>query len=295
MKPLDGPLASADSPILKAVKFTPLSIDVGAIKTFKAIHCSDTHLNFMTVGDLIGAKVERDLAMYEERRKQLNTLVPFAACVLKARLWKMPFLHTGDVWDYDSIGNMLIAQDAFEQAGDVFYAMGNHEMVGHWENDPAYSASVWRHRIQPYLPNSVLCAARMIFGVNFVSFDDTGDCVDRQADIEAFVKAEFAKGLPVVLMVHEPFLTDEIRADLVEAKGARSGHNKVDPRYLPRYCYGSKRHEREFIDWILAQKNLKTVLCGHLHHEAHYRLSETVVQHVAGAAMNGLAYEIEFY
>ena len=133
-----------------------------------------------------------------------------------------------------------------------------------------------------------------MFGVNFVSFDDTRSCADRQADIEAFVKSEFSKGYPVVLMVHLPLLTDELCSDFVEGKGCMAGRKKVDPRHLSGYGYGNKRHERAFVDWILAQKNLKTVLCGHLHHEAHCRLSETVVQHVAGAAMNGLACEITF-
>lgn len=291
---LGGPLANAHSPLLKAVKFTQLSIAVGAHEPFRAVHCSDTHLNFMTVGDLLGASEAIDLPMYEKRRTQHNALAPFAACVLKARLEKMPLLHTGDVWDYDSAANMLIAQDAFVQAQDVFYAMGNHEMKGHWRTPADYSAPAWRTRIQPYLPNSVLCAAKVMHGVNFVSFDDTGYSFDRQAELEAFVKAEFARGMPVVLMVHEPFLTDELFADLIEAKGPMVGHKKVEPKNLSGHVYGAKPHERDFIGWLVRQQNLKAVLCGHLHLEAQYRLSDTVTQYIAGAAMKGCAYELEF-
>lgn len=291
---LDGPLAAADSPLLKTVRFTRLEIAVGAERPFKAVHCSDTHLNFMTVGDLLGARVQMDLAMYEGRRKQHNPLAPFAACVLKARQLNAPLLHTGDVWDYHGVANGLVAQDAFAQAGDVFYAIGNHEMKGHWRTAPDFDTEKCRAWIQQYLPNPVLCAARVIHGVNFVAFDDTGYSDARQGEIDRFVRAEFAKGLPVVVMVHQPFLTDEIYGDLVEPKGQLREHKPMPRKNFSGYLYGSKKRERQFVDWMLAQPNMKAVLCGHLHIEAQYRLSDTVVQYIAGAAMKGHAYEISF-
>ena len=291
---LDGPLAVAGSKLLKVVTFTKLTIAVGASRPFRAIHCSDTHLNFMTVGDLLSAKVEKDLQMYEGRRLQHNTLAPFAACVLKARLLGAPLLHTGDVWDYHCVANGLIAQDAFAQAGDVFYAIGNHEMHGHWQTAPDLDFDVCRAQIQPYLPNSALCAARVINGIDFVAFDDTGYSVARQDEIEHFVRAEFAKGLPVILMVHQPFMTDEVFSDLAEAKGPFAGDKKMPTHHVSGYLYGSLKHERAFVDWMLGRPNLKAVLCGHLHAEAQYRLSDSVTQYCAGAAMKGQAYEISF-
>ena len=60
----EGPLSGASSPILDAVKFRKIEIAVGATRPFTVIHASDSHLNFMTVEDLIGAKYGSDLELY---------------------------------------------------------------------------------------------------------------------------------------------------------------------------------------------------------------------------------------
>lgn len=292
--PLDGPLAREGSKLLKRVKFEPLEIAVGAKTPFKAIHCSDSHFNFMGVSDLIGAHSARNLDQYEWRRQQGNPLAPFAACILKAKLLKVPLLHTGDAWDYDSTLNMELAKKAFETAGDVFYAMGNHEMRGWWEESPDYTPAAWRRRVQPYLPNDVLFASRVINGVDFVAFDDTGYNRDVEPEMMAKVRAEFAKGMPVVVMVHEPFLTPELKDDLVGAKGPFKGKKPVKPNGLSSHAYGARKHERVFIDWLVAQPNLKAVLCGHVHVSCRYALSDRVTQYVVGTARDGLAYEITF-
>ena len=288
--PPASPAATADAPFLKTVKFEKISIAVGAKEPFKAIHCSDTHTNYMNVGDFLGPCCERRYGLHEHRRAQANPMPRFAACVLKARLLNAPLIHTGDVWDFDSMENMVIVQEAFRHVGEVFYAIGNHEIKG-WRQPEDFSMPKWRDRIQPYLPNSVLYASKVMHGVNFVSFDDTGYSFDRQADIERFVKAEFAKGLPVVVAVHEPFFTEEQLEQLVAGS---VNHKPIDPKNRASYFYGTKKHERKFVDWMLAQPNMKAVLCGHLHFAAQYRLSDAVTQYMAGAAKNGEAYEIDF-
>ena len=288
--PPASPAATADAPFLKTVKFEKLSIAVGAKEPFKAIHCSDTHTNYMSVGDFLGPCCEQHYGLHEHRRANANPMPRFAACVLKARLLNAAMIHTGDVWDFDSMENMAIVKDAFSHVEDVFYAIGNHEIKG-WRQPSDFSMPKWRERIQPYLPNNVLCASKVMHGVNFVSFDDTGYSVDRQADIESFVKAEFAKGLPVVIAVHEPFFTEEQLENLV---AGRVNHKPIDPKNRAGYFYGTRKHERKFVDWMLAQPNMKAVMCGHLHFAAQYRLSDTVTQYMAGAAYKGEAYEIDF-
>lgn len=302
---LGGPLGKEGSALLKKTKFTPLEIAVGAETPFKAIHCSDTHLNLMDVSDLIGAKVEQDLAMYEGRRVQHNPIAPFAACVLKARLLKAPLLHTGDVWDYHSSGNYAVAKDAFDAAGDAFYAMGNHEIKGHWAKIPGLSVPETRAEMAPYLPNDSRYAARVIHGVQFVSFDNTASGFDLADEQFAFVKRAFEKGLPTVLMMHLPFHTPELEREILEGSGPfkekyderrAKGKMKAPPakKDLPGLVYGLRPKERKLKDYVLAQPNLKAVLCGHLHIEAQYRLTDTVTQYVAGAGMKGMAYEISF-
>jgi len=302
---LDGPLAVADSPLLKTVKFASCEIAVGAKEPFKALHCSDTHLNFMNVADLIGARVVNDLQMYEGRRTQHNPLARFAACVLKARLGDMPLLHTGDVWDYHCQANYEQAKSAFDAAGDVFYAIGNHEIRGHWKTAPGQDDEKVRREMAPYLPNDSRYAARVLHGVNFLAFDNangTKQLVDEQL---AFFKHEFAKCLPVVLMCHLPFSQPDLDNDIVTGEGPLKAYYELRRRTrgsvklpqkkdLPGHVWGIRCDEARLRDWLLAQPNLKAILCGHLHAAGQYRLTDTVTEYIAGAAKLGEATEISF-
>ena len=51
---------------------------------------------------------------------------------------------------------------------------------------------------------------------------------------------------------------------------------------------------KALVKWLPEQKNLKALLCGHLHYEAQVPFSETVTQYVAGATYKGNAYHIRF-
>ena len=50
----------------------------------------------------------------------------------------------------------------------------------------------------------------------------------------------------------------------------------------------------DIIDFLRGRKNLKAILCGHLHMEWHGVFGEGVPVHVAGRGFNGECYEISF-
>lgn len=285
---LGGPLGVADSELLGNVKFTKLQIDVGAKKPFKVIHCSDSHLNQMNVSDLIAAKRASDLGMFVHRRGEMSGSVEnLAACVLKARLENIPLIHTGDVWDYHSEANFQLAADAFGAAGEVLYAMGNHEIWGHWEHEPNLDNEGVRRRCDKHLPNRSLFCAKTFGGVNFVAFDNCQVFGELHAKLHARIKKEFSKGLPTVLVMHMPILTEESRAYCLKGKEGAADNL----RYL---LYGVLNEDRELVKWCCAQPNFKAVLCGHFHKEIQWKISDTVTQYVAGAVYKGNAYEITF-
>ena len=300
---LSGPLAAPTSPLLKTVTFTQLELPVGASRSFKAIHCSDSHLNFMNITDLLAAETVDDLRMYESLRVKHNALAPFAACVLKARLENVPLLHTGDVWSFHSTVNRAMARDAFSRVGEVFYAIGNHELSGHWNPAPGFDPQKIRAEVAADLPNDTRFAAWTKNGVKFVSFDDTPDGKPFLSEQAAFLRRELADGLPTVLLCHFPFCTEETVADLVAQKGPfaamaerrrKMGKKPLVKKNIPGLLFGQRGPEKELVDWLLAQPNLKAILCGHLHAEARYRLNDHVTEFIAGATMNGHASEIEF-
>ncbi len=285
---LGGPLGRGDSPLLEKVKFRKLTIDVGAKKPFKVIHCSDTHLNLMNVGDLIGAKRARDLAMFDHRLKEMSaSIANFAACVLKARLENIPLIHSGDVWDYHSSENFHLAENAFGMAGETLYAMGNHEIWGHWEHEPNLETERVRQQCDRHLPNSSLFCAKTFGGVNFVAFDNCQAYGKFHSMIHRRIKEEFSRGLPTVLVMHMPIMTAESYAYCKN----KEGFTEEGLRY---YLYGVLDEDRELVKWCCAQPNFKAVLCGHFHKELQWKVSDSVTQYVAGAVYKGNAYEITF-
>ena len=151
-----------------------------------------------------------------------------------------------------------------------------------------------RDAVKGYFPNSLVCASRIINGVNFVSFDNCGECRDIFDEQFAAIKAEFAKGLPTVLCYHIPFYTKEL-GDWQIAKVARmKSHDDITEAYLAAPPRGGVKINTTLREWLPKQKNLKAMLCGHKHAESQGLFCENVMQYVAGATYFGNAYDIQF-
>ena len=292
---LDAKMAAADSPVLKKVKFSPLEIRVGATKPFKVVHCSDSHMAFMTVNDLVGG-MKRDLDMYDYRLKEMANGIPsLAACVLKARRENLPLFHTGDLYDYESEATHFMAADAFDGLGTRLYAPGNHEYHGHWGPGISGAAvAVSRGRLEKDVGQSVSVSSLVLNGVNFVAFDNGGLSFGKEKEQLAAIKKEFAKGLPVVLLCHLPLYTKELYADFTEAKGVRAGEKPIKKETMPWILCGMHAAEKPLLEYLAKQPLLKAVLCGHLHREYRFAFTDKVFQYVAGATYKGNAYEITF-
>ena len=298
---VEGPMSAPDSPVLKKVKFTPIEIKVGAPKPFRAIHCSDSHVAYMTVNDLLSGNNDLELEMFNKRLLQKPDALPsLAACVLKARRDRIPLFHTGDLYDYESAANIAVVSDAFNGVGECLYAVGNHEYHGHWKNGiQGDEIPPARARLNAAMPNGLTFASRVIDGVNFIAFDNAGLSGGLEDVQFAAMQKEFAKGLPTVVMCHLPLWSEEPAQDRLNLAGPfKECWTLKDRSYLRLLfygcLYGSDQKAKRLVRWLKEQKNLKAVLCGHLHTECSYRFSETAVQYFAGATYLGKAYEITF-
>lgn len=297
---VEGPMSAPTSPVLKKVKFTKIEIGVGAEKPFRAIHCSDSHVAYMTVNDLLSGNNNLELAMFSKRLLQKPDALPsLAACVLKARRERIPLFHTGDLYDYESAANISVVDDAFKGVGECLYAVGNHEYHGHWRNGiKGAEIPPARARLNAAMPHDLTFASRIIGGVNFIAFDNGGFSYEL-ADLQfESMKKEFAKGLSTVVMCHLPLWIEEAGKDRFEGAGPYKGHKPPlkDKSRLSGlfYGYGNDPKAKRLVNWLKKQKNLKAVLCGHHHTECSYRFSETATQYMAGATYMGNAYEITF-
>ena len=281
----------------EVLKITPIEIRVGAGAPFKALHFSDTHLNFWDVQDFFGnpQKEEHFGQRWVRFPQALNSLY---ATIDYAESRKMMLLHTGDLIDWNTRANRNVVERNLK-GRDFFYALGNHEYHSSAGKAPEMSHAEARGAMQRVVGNDLTVASRVVNGVNIVAFDN-GEMRLREETV-ARVKAEFAKGLPVVLMCHIPptyterFLENGLamKRQILRGQGVpeeelaklkRSG--PIEPHYDERTM--------GFYGWLREQKALKAILCGHTHVEEQDRFSETAQMYVAGGNYEGCGYEVTF-
>ena len=151
--------------------------------------------------------------------------------------------------------------------------------------------------------NDLTVASKVVNGVNFVAVDDGVEQIGEEASRR--VKKEFEKGLPVVLVVHQPFYLPGLFHETWVVKNAkgRSGtaslvgvpEDKLAEYRPDQVSYARPRPSTTaFLDWLRRQPLLKAILSGHTHYYWQERFSESAVQYVVGGNFRGAGYEIVF-
>ena len=258
----------------KYLKVSKLTLKVGAKKPFPALHFSDTHIAMSDARDILGCE-ERSLKVYEDRRTRFPiSLQALAATIAYAERGNMPLFNTGDLIDYDSHANVECIANSFADR-NILSALGNHESFGHrsmgLNPSTPEAAKALLEKYEKAYRQPLIVASKVINGVNFVAFDNGGlerYFLERRL---AAIKAEFEKGLPVVLLCHIPLNNKDLDAPAVNGVKGDS-----------------------FMNELRAHKNqIKAILCGHGHRE---RLGEWngIPVALAGANFEGSAREIEF-
>ena len=266
---------AADAHVLKV---EPLEIDLGLGKAFKALHLSDTHLNFFDAVDLAAAEPP-----VKERLRARWAALPqaaqsFLASLDYAKSRGLPLLHTGDLIDCVTEGNERVLAHTLDGL-DLQFAFGNHEYLARGPKGPGQDAASLRRRLQRFFRNDLAVSSRILGGANFVSFDNARVKLD--AGTIARVRAEFEKPHPIVLLCHiPPFYTAKFLEKA--SPNTKNVWNSYD------------QATKDFYTWIQARPQLKAILCGHLHRAESDGFSETAQMYVAGANYAGYAYEITF-
>ena len=247
-------------------------IAAGAAKPFSVLHISDTHLTFANPDE------PESVQRYRRLRTELFGCRQFEALKDSIRWAKINadyLIHTGDLMDFVSDGNLVAVREAFgPDAGNVFGSIGNHEYWKPLEPRPTH-AELFAACSKAY-PYNLHFGSQVINGVNFVSIDDAHDDV-KQDQVEAFAK-EVKKGLPIILLMHVPFPTPRI----VEATRKYWKWNSKFRNEPPKPIAFGKTGQ-EFIKYLKSEPLLKGILAGHEHITVEERFSPTATQYlVAG-------------
>lgn len=258
-----------------ACSYSYAHVHAGASSPFSVFHISDSHLTEAAPDEpsaVVSQAKMRTVAFGARQIESTRRLVGFA------RKNSDLVVHTGDLLDFHSDGNVAAAKEVFALAPDMFFGcIGNHEYYRH---GPGYAK---RHAeaCAAAFPYDLTFDSRVLNGVNFVSMDDAlwdqgginGPTADQR---ERFAK-EVEKGLPMILCVHVPLHTPDIimaRTQFWENRGEKFRNSS---KWAPNF----NKDTKDFIAYLKGVPLLKAILSGHEHIAMEERFSPTAVQFVA--------------
>lgn len=274
-----------------------IALNIGLEKPLTLLHLSDTHIILADERDderkrkLAESRVRAFGIPQDEVIRNLDAALDYAKtnCDLA--------VHTGDLIDFVSHPNLDILKEKLSRT-DTFFAVGNHEFslyVGEAKEDTAYKMQSF-DRVRAASPNDPDFASRVINGVNLVAVDNsyylfTENHLER-------LKKELQKGLPVILLMHNPIHTETLYDHMMNVLKNPCAYLVGTPEELLS-CYPADRQEQQrpdkptldFIDYIKHQSLIKAVFAGHLHFFYQDRITDSLPQFVAGGGFNNEATE----
>ena len=271
------------------------TVQIGLKQPFSVLHFSDTHLTAAYPSENENKRKLQEVRTQTFGGRQEEALRDTLAW---AKDHVDYLVHTGDLIDWQSEANFDLVKKYF---GDqIFGTMGNHEFSPNmWlskekdTNDERHRAKS-RKRLSEVFPFDISIHSQVVHGVNFIGFDDVyGTVTEKQA---ALIKAEFKKGLPVVLCMHVPFYTDNIYRANNKFWTTRKTYDFGKP-VVPGGEYKKQQEDpatRDLILFLKKQPLLKAILSGHLHITVEEKFSETATQYVIGGNYGFNAREVLF-
>ena len=247
----------------QSLKIIHSEISLGLEKPIRFLHITDTHI---TRGDPSGRTRRYEIfnQYYENCAEDY-----FLQAVAYAKENGMPVLHTGDMIDFLSEPNFDFLDEHFRDL-DYMYAAGNHDFchwVGRATEDYAYK---WEkmQQISPHIKSNLYFDSRVIDGVNFVTLDDSYYLIS-VGQLE-MLKAEVAKGYPVILAMHVPLYTEALAALTMRNNPCAYVTGAPDD-LLATYPEDRRLQQtpdeptRRAVDYIRNEPTIKAIIAGHTH------------------------------
>lgn len=278
------------------------TIDIGLENPVRFLHLTDTHI----VRD--NEKENGRAAVFGVTDEQIERY--FFQALDYAKDNDIPIVHTGDLVDYITSANLVFLNEHLADA-DYILAPGSHDFCHlipgakeyfDWKSAGFSENSVYKaeqiKNIAPYIKNSMYFSSKIIGGVNVVAIDNSYlEITKGQLDA---LKAEVAKGLPVVVAMHIPIHTKAMqelglmpRENLCSAYEEQKEHalksNRPD---LAENIRTFSDSTWETIEYIKSEPLIKVVLAGHRHCNVEDAFADNKYQIVTHAGCQGFAREI---
>ena len=240
-------------------------LKIGLPSPVKLLHVTDTHIAYD------GPEKGRARQQAFDGGIENQTANYFEQALAYVKEKQILMLHTGDL--IDSLADETFAYiDKKLQDVDYIYAAGNHDYchwVGEAKEDNAYK---WENMkiSAPHFKSNLWFDSRVIGSLNIVTLDNSYYRIsDGQTEM---LRAEAAKGLPILLCMHNPLFTQNL-ADLILSHNPNTDLAVVAaPRkYLNRYT--DHRFLQQVpdeatlraVEYIKSEALIKALIVGHLH------------------------------
>ena len=253
------------------VKYINSKIEIGLPKPLRFLHTTDNHL---TLADERDNERKRNLAAARHKafegdtnrvQTSLDEMIDY--CNKNCDL----MLHTGDLIDFVSYKNVEVAKSYLDKT-DYFMCAGNHEFsqyVGEAWEDEAYKYQSFS-LVQTMTKYNLEFSSRLFGGVNLVGVDN-GYYYFLWSQLTA-LKAEVAKGYPILLLMHNPIYTDDLYEEMMVRRKSACAYVCGCPAEKMA-CYDAHRRKQqqpyfatnEFIDYVKNEPLIKAFITGHLH------------------------------
>jgi predicted MPP superfamily phosphohydrolase len=274
---MTGRMVPISSPVVQpwnngVLRVNKLEIKAGATRPFRAVHFSDTHINFSDIEEMYESK--RNYTAGVRRYVRFPQAVPSFYATLDYAASKPDTLlvHTGDLIDFGTRASYNFLRHN-SKCAEMLFAIGNHEYE---RADSSYDTDIAFRRqklAESGMTQNLEFFSRVVNGVNFVAFDNAIAGKGRiAAGTRLAIEREFDKALPVVLMCHiPPYLSNEFRESAVQGKvdyALQQGYPQDVEIYLARSrkaCWIGDEETVAFWRKIREKDNFKAVLCGHCH------------------------------
>lgn len=272
----------------KELQIIKTTIEIGLEKPMKFLHITDTHI---TRGDPFNGRRKKTFDVdYEGCAEEY-----YFAALDYAKKNAMPIVNTGDLIDFFSEENFDFI-DRYWTGVDGIYAAGNHDFchfLGKATEDYAYK---WEKikEIAPHFENNLYFDSRIIGGVNFVTLDDSYYLIGA-GQIE-MLKAEAAKGYPIILAMHVPLYTKGLAEAVMQNNPC--AYVTAAPEELlvnyPEYRRFQQTPDTDTlraVEYIKNEPLIKALVVGHTHLNFEEKLTQDKWQYATHGSFAGYVRE----
>ena len=256
----------------------------GLKKTYRFLQISDCHVYVQSAenDEVDRALTEERIAQSAWKTADQTPAELFCEALATAdREAVDALLLAGDAVDYISPGNLAFLREKFaETKTEILYTYGNHE-GGHYKRTPdPRGCYPFYSGLMPGAPDLWV----RDYGELLVVGVDDSDQRLTAAQV-AGLREQCARGLPILLLVHTPVASEDIRDEVLHVWGSEAGWFMLG--------YDEKRTQgptKEFFDLVMQPDSpIRAVLAGHDHFAYQGPLPGGRTQYVSAPSFTGYA------